>query len=203
MQGWLFTPNRQNTHPVLVLHGITSNRASMKRKMCPAAKGQDGVTFIDLEFDTGAKGGALLGDIGSSLVSLDELLRDLGSIAAYPSSAEFRKIEIVAIEMRNPLKIKLSLFAIPADAVKAFQDICREIILSRERRARQAAMAASESEDVNRKRLANIRAAFDLALRAKGNDDHITDEEALRMLGHVVTLQDAEVPLTRIEVKEE
>ena len=78
-------------------------------------------TFIDLEFDTTPHRGAPLGDIASSLVSLHDLLRDLGSMAAYPSSAEFRDITVVAIEMRNPLKIKLSLRAIPAEAVKAFQ----------------------------------------------------------------------------------
>ena len=69
--------------------------------MSPTPREGTGVTFIDLEFDTGTSGGALLGDIASSLVSLDELLRDLASIAAYPSSVEFRKIEIVAIEMRQ------------------------------------------------------------------------------------------------------
>ena len=111
--------------------------------MCPPTPARPGVTFIDLEFDTGARGGAALGDIASSLVSLDELLRDLGSIAAYPASVEFRKIEIVAIEVRNPLRIKLSLFAIPADAVKAFQEICRDIIVHRERRSRQAAMSCT------------------------------------------------------------
>ena len=42
-----------------------------------------GVTFIDIEFDTAAKGSALLGDIASSLVSIDELLRDLASIVAF------------------------------------------------------------------------------------------------------------------------
>ena len=29
LQGWLFTPSRPNTHSILLLHGITSNRASM------------------------------------------------------------------------------------------------------------------------------------------------------------------------------
>jgi len=29
LRGWLFTPNRPNTHSVLLLHGITSNRAAM------------------------------------------------------------------------------------------------------------------------------------------------------------------------------
>lgn len=169
--------------------------------MPPAAQDRTGITFIDLEFDTSATGGARLGDIASSLVSLDELLRDLGSIAAYPSSVEFRKIEIVAIEMRNPLKIKLSLFAIPADAVRAFQDICRDIIIYRERRSRQA--MTSESEDMNTKRSANIKAAVERVLLALAKDDHITDKEASRMFGHIVTLQDAEVPLKRIEVKEE
>ena len=90
------------------------------------------VTFVDLEFDTGARGGALLGDIATSLVSLDELLRDLASIAADPSCVEFRNVEIVAIEMRSPLKIRLSLFGISPEAVRAFQEICRDIILTRE-----------------------------------------------------------------------
>ena len=171
--------------------------------MCPAGEARTEGTFIDLEFDTGATGGAGLGDIASSLVSLDELLRDLGSIAAYPASVEFRKIEIVAIEMRNPLKIRLSLFAISADAVRAFQEICRDIIVYRERRSRQAAMSAGEWEDVNRKRLANIKAVVDRVLHAKATDGSITDREALRMFGHIVTLQDAAVPLKRVEVKDE
>ena len=29
LRGWLFTPSRPNTHSVLLLHGITSNRATM------------------------------------------------------------------------------------------------------------------------------------------------------------------------------
>jgi len=136
-----------------------------------------GVTFIDLEFDTGTKGAALLGDIASSLVSIDELLRDLASLAADPSSVEFRNIEIVAIEMRSPLKIRLSLFAISPDAVKAFQDICRDIIVFRERRSRSAALP-------------------------EGLQARITEQEAQRLQGHIAALQHAEIPLKRIEVKE-
>jgi hypothetical protein len=137
-----------------------------------------GVTFIDLEFDTGTTGGTLLGDIGSSLVSIDELLRDLASIAADPSDAEYRQIEIVAIEMRSPLKITLSLFSISPDAVKAFEDICRDIIVFRDRGARQAALP-------------------------EGLQARITEQEAQRLQGHITTLQNAEIPLKRIEVKEE
>ena len=132
-----------------------------------------GVTFVDLEFDTGARGGALLGDIATSLVSLDELLRDLASIAADPASVEFRNVEIVAIEMRSPLKIRLSLFGISPEAVLAFQEICRDIILSREGRL-----------------------PADVAAR-------VTEQEAKRLRGHVATLQDAAIPLKRIEVTEE
>ena len=131
------------------------------------------MTFVELEFDTGAKGGALLGDVASSLVCLDELLRDLGSIAADPSSVEFRNIEIVAIEMRSPMRIRLSLFGISPDAVKAFQDICRDIILSREGRL-----------------------PADVAAR-------VTEQEAKRLHGHVATIRDAAIPLKRIEVTEE
>jgi hypothetical protein len=168
--------------------------------MRPAAQARTGGTFIDLEFATGTSGGALLGDIASSLVSLDELLRDLGSIAAYPSSVEFRKIEIVAIEMRSPLKIRLALLEISADAVIAFREICRDII--HERRSRQRALTRSESGDVSAKRLANIKIALERCTLHSAQA-RITEPEALRILGHIVTLQNAEIPLTRVEVKEE
>ena len=136
-----------------------------------------GVTFIDLEFDTGTRGAALLGDIASSLVSIDELLRDLASIAADPSSVEYRQIEIVAIEMRSPLKIRLSLFAIAPDSVNAFQEICRAIILSRERRSR-------------------------LPVLPEIVQGRITEQEAQRLQGHIAALQNAVIPLKRVEVKE-
>ena len=131
-----------------------------------------GVTFIDLEFDTGARGGAQLGDIATSLVSLDELLRDLASIASDLSGAEFRNVEIVAIEMRSPLKIRLSLLGISPEAVAAFQQICRDIIVSRPFRAPGVVAA------------------------------RITDQEMTRLRNHVATLRNAAIPLKRIEVKE-
>jgi hypothetical protein len=131
------------------------------------------VTLVDLEFDTGATGGALLGDIASSLVSIDELLRDLASIAADPSSVEFRNIEIVAIELRSPLKIRLSLHAISPDVVRAFQQICRGIILSRD---------GPLPADVTAR---------------------VTAQEAQRLHGHVAALRAAAIPLKRIEVTEE
>ena len=145
--------------------------------------GTPGVTFIELEFDTAATGSALLGDIASSLVAVDELLRDLASIAAYPSSIEFRKIEIVAIELRSPLKVTLSLFAISAEAVHAFQEICRDIIAFR---------PANESANVITKRLANVTTRMGFS-----------EKEAQRMRGHMLTLQHAAVPLRRVEVKHE
>jgi hypothetical protein len=163
--------------------------------MSSAARAQTGLTLIDLEFDTGATGGALLGDIASSLVSLDELLRDLASIAAYPSSVEFREIQIVAIEMRSPLRITLSLLAISPEAVQAFQEICRGIILFREGRSRRTSLPASEREDVS------VRAAMDLSMPT-GLRTRITDQEAQRLYSHIVTLQNAEIPLKRVEVKE-
>ena len=129
--------------------------------------------LIDLEFDTGTQGGALLGDIASSLVSLDELLRDLASITADPSTAEFRNVEITAIEMRSPLKITLSVFGVSPDALTAFEHICRDVILRRE--------YATPESVVPR----------------------ITDLEARRLRGHVLTLQQAAIPLKRVEVKDE
>ena len=136
--------------------------------------------FIELEFDTSASGRAPLGDIASSLVSIDELLRDLATIAAYPSGAEFRRIEVAAIATENPLKVKLSLLAIPEEAVNAFQSICREII--------------------GAKRPAAIDAALE---RCAGEGEHarITEQERQRIHRHVGTLQNAEIRLKRIAVK--
>jgi hypothetical protein len=132
------------------------------------------VTFIDLEFDTTASGGAPLGDIAASLVSLHDLLRDLGTMAAYPT-VEFREIQVVAIEMRNPLTIKLSLLAIPAEAVTAFQEICRNIISDRP---------------------ADLAAILDFP-------GHITDLETQRLHTQIATLQRAAVRLKRVMVREE
>ena len=56
-------------------------------------------SVIELEFDTAGSAGAPLGDIAASLVRVDDLLRDLGTIAAYPSGPEFREVRVVAIEL--------------------------------------------------------------------------------------------------------
>jgi hypothetical protein len=159
------------------------------------------VTFIDLEFDTLSNRGAPLGDIASSLVCLHDLLRDLATLAAYPSSVEFREIQVVAIEMRSPLTVKLSLLAIAPEAVKAFQEICRDVIRFRQRHPHQSVLTASQREDIDAKRLANITAALDLVLHAEGKDGQITEKEAQRLHDHVVTLQNAELPLKRVVVK--
>ena len=159
------------------------------------------VTFIDLEFDTNPQRGAPLGDIASSLVSLHDLLRDLATLAAYPSSAEYREIQVVAIEMRTPLKVKLSLLAIPAEAVKAFQEICRDVIRFRERDSHATPSPTIRREDIDATRLANIRTALDLVLHAEGKSGHMTEAEAQRLYGHMVTLQNAEVPLKRVVVR--
>ena len=143
------------------------------------------VTFIDLEFDTGTRGGALLGDIASSLVSVDELLRDLASMTAYPSTVEFRKVEIVTIETRSPLKIRLSLFAISPEAVDAFQEIVRAIILIRQGRS---------SSDIG----AILERCLPQAMLAR-----VTEQETERLAGHVASLQRAEIPLRRVEIKEQ
>ena len=158
------------------------------------------LAFIDLEFDAIPARGAAPGDIASSLVCLHDLLRDLGTIAAYPSGAEFREIRVVAIEMGSPLKLTLSLLAIPPEAVKAFQEICRHIIVSRERRSQQA---ASTHQDLDPARVTNIRKALDLVLHAEGKGGQLTENETQRLYAHIVTLQNAEVPLKRVVVRQE
>jgi len=134
---------------------------------------------VDLEFDT-TGGEAPLGDIASSLVSIDELLRDLPTIVAYSPSAEYREIQVAEIVTRSPLKVTLSLRAIPIEAVKAFQEICREIIVFRDRRPRQSAIDIAE------------------ALCARQG---VTDREVQRIRGHISTLQDAAVPLRAVLLK--
>jgi hypothetical protein len=158
------------------------------------------VTIIDLEFGAATSGELPLGDIASSLVSVDELLRDLGSLAAYPSSAEFRKVEIVAIETRNPLKIRLSLFAIPAAAVNAFQEICRDVIHYREQLGGQAEPAGALGHE-RVKHLPNIAAALNTCA-GHGGHTRITEQETHRLHGHIAALQRAEAPLKRVRVRE-
>ena len=79
--------------------------------------------------------------------------------------------------MRSPLRITLSVFAISPDAVKAFEDICRDIILDRERRSHLAALPDE------------VQAG-------------ISDQEIQRLQGHIAALQNAAIPLKRVEVKE-
>lgn len=141
---------------------------------------------IELQFDTAQTAGAPLGDIASSLVSLHDLLRDLGAIAADPASAEYRDIQVVGIEMRRPLTITLSLRAIPAEAVRAFQEICRTIVLGRDRRAPAI----------------GIETAIDIVANAGGRHAVIEDREIQRLQDHIVILQRAEVPLKRVVVKD-
>ena len=161
------------------------------------------MTLLTLEFDTDTSGAAPLGDIATSLVSVDELLRDLASIAAYPATAEYRNIEVVGIEMRSPLKVTLSLFAISADAVKAFQDICRDIMLYRERRGRHATPGPADRDDVNASRLASIKTTLNVSFAARAGQPGITEQETERLYRHMLTLQNAAVPLMRVEVREE
>lgn len=124
--------------------------------------------FIDLEFDTGSVGVELLGNLSSSLVTIDELLRDLASMIG--SGAEFRRIDIIAIEMRAPLTIRLSLHEIPADAIAAFQDICREVTRFRDREPRLPVLPG------------------------------LTPPEAERMRAQVISLRNAAVPLKRVRL---
>ena len=137
------------------------------------------MTALELEFETGPTDRVLLGDIAANLVAVDELLRDLATITSYSSEAEFREIQVAEIVMRSPLKVTLSLHAIPLDAVKAFQEICREIIVFRNRSRRPAIDIAE-------------------ALCARQG---VTDREVQRIRGHIATLQDAKVPLKAVVVK--
>jgi hypothetical protein len=139
-----------------------------------------------------------------TLVSVDELLRDLAAIAAYPSNAEFRNIEVVAIETRERLKVKLSLLAIPADAINAFQDICRDIIVFRERPGGDAAPAERAWHDLIARRLSAITSALNSGAAAEmTEDDRLTVQDARRLQRHMDTLRNAAMPLRRVEVREE
>ena len=140
-----------------------------------------GAAFVDLEFDTAARGVAQFGDIASSLVVLDELIRDLASLAATRTGAEFRDIEIAAIDIRNPLKVRLSVFAVSAEALGAFQELGREII---------------------RGRITGADSVAAILARCLPQDEHPapTDQEIARLHGHAVSLQQATVALTRVRV---
>ena len=157
-------------------------------------------TLLHLEFGTDVQGAAPLGDIAGTLVTLDELLRDLAAIAADPSHAEFRNVEVVAIETRERLKVTLSLLAIPADAITAFQDVCRDIIVFRER-AGDATLADGAWQGVIASRLAAITAALNDGRITRGNgQDQLTVQDARRLEGHMDILRNAAMPLRRVEV---
>jgi len=138
------------------------------------------VSVIDLEFDTKTTGGAPLGDIAASLVSVDELLRDLATLAA--SSVEFREIQVASITSRSPLKVTLNLLAIPEAAVTAFQEICRAIILFRDEQSQTAIDAA-------------------LTRCAVFGENGLSEPQARRISAHITTLQNAEVRLKGVVVK--
>ena len=157
-------------------------------------------TFIDLEFDTAANRGAPLGDIASSLVSIHDLLRDLAALGASASGPEYRDIRVVNIEMRSPLTITLELRAISADAVKAFQELGRAVILYRERRSQHDAVKMSGSVDVTANRQAEIVAALKLLSDGKAEPD-ISAQEMRRLNDQLAMLQNAEVPLKRVVVR--
>jgi hypothetical protein len=76
--------------------------------------------------------------------------------------------------------VTLSLRAIPVEAITAFQDICREIIVFRDRRSRQSAMDVAET----------------LCAR-----QGVTEREVQRIRSHIATLQDAQVPLRAVVLK--
>jgi len=157
-------------------------------------------TFLHLEFGTDVQGAAPLGDIAATLVSLDELLRDLAAIAAYPSNAEFRNIEVVAIETRERLKVTLSLLAIPDEAITAFQDVCRDIIIFRDRADRDPTGAASAWQDVITARLAIITAALNHGGTTEMDGNARLDgQEARRLQRHMDALRHAAMPLRRVE----
>jgi hypothetical protein len=139
-----------------------------------------------------------------TLVSVDELLRDLAAMAAYPANAEFRKIEVVAIETRERLKVKLALFAIPAVAINAFQEICRDIIVFRERPGGDAPSAETAWHDVIGKRLAAIRSALNGGASAEMiDDDRLSVQDAMGLQRHMEVLRNAAMPLRRVEVKKD
>lgn len=152
---------------------------------------RDPRTFIDLEFDT-VDGGAPLGDIAASLVCLHDLLRDLAAIAGDLSQVEFKEIQVVGIEMRSPLTIKLSLLGIPPAATKAFQEICREVILFREGHDGKTTTPPF-----------SIQPALDLVLRAEGSGGALSHTETARLHSHLTTLQQAVIPLKRVVVRTE
>ena len=168
--------------------------------MSDDSAGSTGITLIDLEFDTASNRGAPLGDIASSLVSIHDLLRDLAALGASASGPEYRDIRVVNIEMRRPLTITLELRAISDDAVRAFQELGRAVILFRERRSQHDASIATGSGEVAASRAAAIATALKLLTGGGGAVD-ITARETERVNDHVITLQRAEVPLKRVVVR--
>jgi hypothetical protein len=111
-------------------------------------------------------------------------LRDLATLAAYPSSAEYREIQVAGITMLSPLTVSLSLLAIPEEAVNAFQEICRAIIVFRDRPSRQSAIGAALA-----------------GCAAPGQHASITEDETRRINAHIAKLDQADVRLKAVIVR--
>ncbi|MEO5740514.1 MAG: hypothetical protein ABIS29_07970 [Vicinamibacterales bacterium] len=111
---------------------------------------------------------------------------------------------MVAIETRDRLGVKLSLFAIPQDAINAFQDICRDIILFRERLGADATPTEATWQNLIARRLAAIRSVLDNGAAAEMSEhDRLTVQDARRLQRHMEVLRNATMPLRRMEVKNE
>ena len=89
-----------------------------------------------------------------------------------------------------------------ADAVVAFREICRDVITFHERRSRPPLLSADQPSESPDRELDIVRRALQLCSRHNGQE-HITEQEIQRILGHIAALKNAQVALKRIVVKDE
>jgi hypothetical protein len=158
------------------------------------------VLIFDFHAEEGA---ATLGRLRDLFDALNDVLNIYRTLNAYPSGGPPGTANhVVTLQMQSPLKIKVSLFKVPKEAVDAILSFFNGIIFYREERSRRAAMAASEWENVYAKRLRNIDKAGAIAT-GQGDRAELTTSEVERLLRASRTLEQSPMQLTQAHIEDE
>jgi hypothetical protein len=162
------------------------------------------VVFNDLRH------GYELKDLAQVFFAIDTLARELNKISmdTRPRKppddftrmlAPRESVTMSDISMNSPLQVKITLLEITEKAVEALVNLVRVAMFRKHEKRRLAAVLASEWEDVNAKRLANIRTAMEIAMEAK-RTKIVTEKEAARITRALLKLERSPISLDKIQV---
>jgi hypothetical protein len=94
--------------------------------------------------------------------------------------------------------LSLGLGKIPREAFQAFVKLCEMLLFYRQERSMREAMAAETWEEVRAKRIKNVRAVAEIAIRRR--DDKVAYPAALdRLLEGTLKVEQLELGLSKVE----